>query len=150
MAVDAIRIWLYSLFLAPIGGHNQIPFQDFFAIQEHERSVICLFDMRLDDSSHPACALAGTTSLGSWVKSVDKFSSGKVHHQTAHHNHRRNHLEPPFVSSFPKPNILGRPSPTLAPPPGWKCWRTNTGYRIIQYLLRLHIMIDGTVRHGAY
>jgi hypothetical protein len=42
MAVDAIGFG-FHFFLARIGGHNQIPFQDFFAIQEHERSVICPF-----------------------------------------------------------------------------------------------------------
>jgi hypothetical protein len=133
-------------------------FKDFFAILEHERSIICLFfDMRLD-SSHPACALAGTTSLGSWVKSVDKFSSGKVHHQTAHHNHRQNHLAPLSSHHFPKPNILREAIlRLLLLLLKWKCWSTNTGYRSSSSpcvcissstSARLHIMIDGTVRHG--
>jgi hypothetical protein len=130
MAVDAIRIWL-SLFLAPIGGHNQIPFQR-FAIQEHERSVICrFFDMRLDDSSHPACALAGTTSLGSWgnlwISSLlEKFIIRRLITIIVKSPRASFRL---IIS--PNPIYSGGHLPTLAPPPGWKCWKTNTGYRII-------------------
>jgi hypothetical protein len=91
------------------------------------------------------------------VKSVDKFSSGKVHHQTAHHNHRQNHLAS-FRLIIPKPNILREAIPDSAPPPEVEMLEYQHRISIIQFLLRLHIiqylhrlhiMIDGTVRHGA-